>query len=215
MNATLIVPGLNGSGPGHWQDFWLQERPEAHLVNQHDWMHPNLDDWLGTLEHELLAHPGAVVVGHSLGGTSRRASGAQPRCRSRRGRLARRAMRPRRCRKAPSRHRSLWSRACGASAVPVDHRCLLDRPLSHDRSGAPVRQQLGLRSHRAWRCRTHQHCKRTRPLGRRICSRSVPRWAPFQLAATPTLFSRDPRNRNLSPGSTAKRHALPTRRLSI
>lgn len=67
MNATLIVPGLNGSGPGHWQDFWLQERPEAHLVNQHAWMHPDLDDWLGTLEHELLAHPGAVVVGHSLG----------------------------------------------------------------------------------------------------------------------------------------------------
>ncbi|MEO3997462.1 alpha/beta hydrolase [Mesorhizobium sp. CAU 1732] len=67
MTATLIVPGLNGSGEGHWQDIWLKEQPETHLVNQHDWRHPDLSEWLGALEHELIAHPGALLVAHSLG----------------------------------------------------------------------------------------------------------------------------------------------------
>lgn len=67
MNPTLIVPGLNGSGPGHWQDIWASERAGAHIVGQHDWMHPALVDWMSVLEHELVAHPGAVIIAHSLG----------------------------------------------------------------------------------------------------------------------------------------------------
>ena len=67
MNTTLIVPGLNGSGSEHWQQIWVAENPDAQVVNQHDWQHPDLEEWIGALEYELLAHPGAIVVGHSLG----------------------------------------------------------------------------------------------------------------------------------------------------
>jgi predicted alpha/beta hydrolase family esterase len=30
--TILIVPGLDGAGPGHWQDWWLNNDPNAVLV---------------------------------------------------------------------------------------------------------------------------------------------------------------------------------------
>src|SRR5690606_14456641 len=39
----------------------------SQLVRRHDRKQPDLDVWIGALEYALLAHPGAVVVGHSLG----------------------------------------------------------------------------------------------------------------------------------------------------
>lgn len=65
--TTLIIPGVNGSGPGHWQDYWLNDNPEALLVDQEDWACPRIEDWLHRLEAELVAHPGAILVAHSLG----------------------------------------------------------------------------------------------------------------------------------------------------
>lgn len=65
--TTLIIPGVNGSGPGHWQDYWLHDNPEALLVDQEDWACPRIEDWLYRLEGELVAHPGAILVAHSLG----------------------------------------------------------------------------------------------------------------------------------------------------
>ena len=65
--ATLIIPGLHGSDDGHWQRHWLAEIPGAVLVEQADWDNPDLDQWLHTLAAAVRAHPGAVLVGHSLG----------------------------------------------------------------------------------------------------------------------------------------------------
>lgn len=63
----LIVPGLNGSGPGHWQRHFLADHDAAELVEQADWANPHAGRWLHRLEQAVIANPGALVVGHSLG----------------------------------------------------------------------------------------------------------------------------------------------------
>jgi predicted alpha/beta hydrolase family esterase len=62
-----MVPGLTGSGEGHWQRHWLADHPEAVLVEQSDWANPLAGRWLHRLEQALIANPGALVVAHSLG----------------------------------------------------------------------------------------------------------------------------------------------------
>lgn len=64
---TLIVPGWYGSGPLHWQTWWLATDPEARLVKQADWDHPSLDAWVATAARAVAAAPGSILVGHSLG----------------------------------------------------------------------------------------------------------------------------------------------------
>lgn len=65
---TLIVPGLNGSGPDHWQT-WLEARiPGARRVVQEDWGTPELPRWATAVEREIEAANGRVVlVAHSFG----------------------------------------------------------------------------------------------------------------------------------------------------
>lgn len=63
----LIVPGLNNSGPDHWQTHWEQALPNAERVNQDDWDQPSLDDWTATLVEAVRRRPGSVLVAHSLG----------------------------------------------------------------------------------------------------------------------------------------------------
>jgi uncharacterized protein len=67
MTRYLIVPGFNGSEAGHWQAHWLEDNDDAMLVEQECWSHPVLWVWLHRLEAELMANPGCVLVGHSLG----------------------------------------------------------------------------------------------------------------------------------------------------
>lgn len=64
---VLILPGWQGSGPGHWQSLW-QARHGYQRVEQHDWERPLRGDWTGRLEDVLLARDEpAVLVAHSLG----------------------------------------------------------------------------------------------------------------------------------------------------
>ena len=65
--ATLIFPGLGGSGEGHWQRYWLADLPDAQLVEQVDWDRPDLDAWMANAIAGIEANPGSVLVGHSLG----------------------------------------------------------------------------------------------------------------------------------------------------
>lgn len=67
MIETLIVPGLDGSGPGHWQRLWAEKTPSAEIVEQEDWARPVLSDWLHRLEARIAEAPGCVLVAHSLG----------------------------------------------------------------------------------------------------------------------------------------------------
>jgi len=63
----LIVPGLNGSGPGHWQSHWQSTLPGAERVDQVDWDRPRLGEWTAGLAEAVRRRPGAVLVAHSLG----------------------------------------------------------------------------------------------------------------------------------------------------
>ncbi len=67
MTPILIVPGLYNSGAGHWQSHWQRDLPNAWRVEQFDWEHPTLGDWVAGLVEAVRRHPGAVLVGHSLG----------------------------------------------------------------------------------------------------------------------------------------------------
>ncbi|MET0367432.1 MAG: alpha/beta hydrolase [Methylobacterium sp.] len=68
MIETLIVPGLNGSPPGHWQHHWALEDAGADLVEQENFAEPRLTDWLHALEAGIAAcRPGVILVAHSLG----------------------------------------------------------------------------------------------------------------------------------------------------
>lgn len=68
MTTVLIVPGLGGSGPLHWQSRWEASDPRCVRVAQRSWDEPLLADWEATLERAVLAASGPVVlVAHSLG----------------------------------------------------------------------------------------------------------------------------------------------------
>jgi predicted alpha/beta hydrolase family esterase len=67
MARTLLIPGVNGSGPGHWQRWWLANDPDAHFVRQDDWDRPRLSAWLSVVRKEIAAAPGSLIVAHSLG----------------------------------------------------------------------------------------------------------------------------------------------------
>jgi uncharacterized protein len=65
---VLIVPGLNGSGPEHWQTHWESLYPRTVRVVQRSWDHPDCTEWRTSLESAIAAAPEAVVlVAHSLG----------------------------------------------------------------------------------------------------------------------------------------------------
>lgn len=64
----VIVPGLGGSGPDHWQSRWQAKLPNAHRVEQRDWDNPIRPAWIATLAETVRRCERAVViVAHSLG----------------------------------------------------------------------------------------------------------------------------------------------------
>lgn len=70
--AIVIVPGLDGSGPRHWQSRWelfLRLRGiTVHRVQQDDWTRPTYPDWKRQLQQTLQAcHQPVILVAHSLG----------------------------------------------------------------------------------------------------------------------------------------------------
>ncbi|MBS1208136.1 MAG: hypothetical protein H6R19_534 [Proteobacteria bacterium] len=68
MSTILIVPGLHGSGPTHWQSWFEQKLPNTLRVEQSDWADPYLPRWSGTLRRELDRATGHVwIIAHSFG----------------------------------------------------------------------------------------------------------------------------------------------------
>ncbi|WP_029030571.1 RBBP9/YdeN family alpha/beta hydrolase [Salinarimonas rosea] len=63
----LIVPGLDGSGPDHWQTRWANKLKTARIVEQ-DWSAPDLDGWAARLADAVAqASRPVVLVAHSFG----------------------------------------------------------------------------------------------------------------------------------------------------
>lgn len=68
MTTVLIVPGLGGSGPEHWQTRWESLDMRCVRVEQSDWDAPACGEWITRLEQAVRAAVGEVVlVAHSLG----------------------------------------------------------------------------------------------------------------------------------------------------
>jgi predicted alpha/beta hydrolase family esterase len=64
----LIVPGLNNSGPSHWQTFWAKSLPNASRVYQRCWDKPQKEEWIDTLDETVKQLKGdTILVSHSLG----------------------------------------------------------------------------------------------------------------------------------------------------
>jgi uncharacterized protein len=63
----LVLPGLGGSGPEHWQTRWEACEPGCARVHQREWDRPQLDEWLRAVDAALASGEGPVVlVAHSL-----------------------------------------------------------------------------------------------------------------------------------------------------
>jgi uncharacterized protein len=68
MAQVLILPGIGGSGPEHWQTRWELLHPEYRRIEMPDWDAPELEVWLERIDAEMRAAATLpVVVAHSLG----------------------------------------------------------------------------------------------------------------------------------------------------
>ncbi|MEV4347400.1 alpha/beta hydrolase [Actinoplanes sp. NPDC049596] len=64
--TAVTVPGLDGSGPGHWQTL-LDADPSFVRLQPASWSNPSLDDWLAALDRAVAVADHPVLVAHSLG----------------------------------------------------------------------------------------------------------------------------------------------------
>src|SRR5689334_16420968 len=65
---VLIVPGLNDSGPEHWQTLWQQALPNAERVELGRWDDPHRNTWVNKLNLAIhRAGRPVILVAHSLG----------------------------------------------------------------------------------------------------------------------------------------------------
>jgi predicted alpha/beta hydrolase family esterase len=65
---VLLVPGLCGSGPSHWQTIWEQRYADCSKVELGRWENPHRNTWINNLN--LAVHRAGrpvVLVAHSLG----------------------------------------------------------------------------------------------------------------------------------------------------
>jgi predicted alpha/beta hydrolase family esterase len=67
MDRVLVVPGLNGSGPEHWQS-WIEPLLGASRVEQADWSQPDIELWSARVADAIVQARGRVwLVAHSFG----------------------------------------------------------------------------------------------------------------------------------------------------
>ena len=65
---VLTVPGLDGSGPEHWQTLWERKLDRCQRVQMGDWAFPERTKWVRRLDQEIRNAPAPVLIAaHSLG----------------------------------------------------------------------------------------------------------------------------------------------------
>src|SRR5215217_2714954 len=65
---ALTIPGLNSSGPSHWQSIWENTRGDCERVDLGMWSSPRRNSWVTKLDHAIKTAPAPVIlVAHSLG----------------------------------------------------------------------------------------------------------------------------------------------------
>lgn len=64
----LIVPGLDNSGPDHWQTLWQQRRRRCRRAEFGCWSDPSRSIWTARLDDAIRSSELPIVlIGHSLG----------------------------------------------------------------------------------------------------------------------------------------------------
>lgn len=65
---VLVVPGLDNSGPDHWQSLWEDRRDDCRRVDLGCWSEPDRRIWTERLDAALsMIYGPLVLVAHSLG----------------------------------------------------------------------------------------------------------------------------------------------------
>lgn len=65
---VLLIPGLNNSGPDHWQTRWERSRTDCQRVELGMWDRPHRNTWVNQLNLAIRqADRPVVLVAHSLG----------------------------------------------------------------------------------------------------------------------------------------------------
>ncbi len=65
---VLIIPGLNDSGPRHWQTLWERKLAECTRVDLGMWDNPHRNTWVNKLNLAIdRADRPIILVAHSLG----------------------------------------------------------------------------------------------------------------------------------------------------
>jgi uncharacterized protein len=66
--VILTVPGLNGSGPAHWQTLWEQSRHDCVRADLGIWSAPRRNAWVTRLDRAIRTSEAPVILAaHSLG----------------------------------------------------------------------------------------------------------------------------------------------------
>ncbi len=64
----LTIPGIDNSGPDHWQTIWERERDDCRRVDLGEWSRPRPAAWAERLNHAITATSRPIIlVAHSLG----------------------------------------------------------------------------------------------------------------------------------------------------
>jgi predicted alpha/beta hydrolase family esterase len=64
-----IIPGINNSGPQHWQTFWEHQYGFTR-IKQEDWDHPVFEEWKDNLVESIESNKykkNNILIAHSLG----------------------------------------------------------------------------------------------------------------------------------------------------
>jgi uncharacterized protein len=69
---VLIMPGIHGSGPQHWQTLWEAQHPHYRRVQVDDWDYPQCSSWVAAIDEAVADATGSspapvLLVAHSLG----------------------------------------------------------------------------------------------------------------------------------------------------
>ncbi|THG31328.1 serine hydrolase family protein [Glaciibacter flavus] len=65
---TIVLPGIGGSGPGHWQSLWEAGDPTFVRFAPASWDEPDLVDWMDALDAAVDAtDEPPLLLAHSLG----------------------------------------------------------------------------------------------------------------------------------------------------
>lgn len=66
--SVMIVPGVGGSGPDHWQSWFESQLPNTHRLTGISWEEPVLAEWGRCLKQQVKMVEGKVwLVAHSFG----------------------------------------------------------------------------------------------------------------------------------------------------